>query len=413
MPGLGGGFGRALSSRNARIYFGASLGAWTGWWMHRIAVGWLAWELTRSPFWVGLVSLSDLVPAVLVGPVAGAVADRVDRVRLASLGQLVNAAEALGVAVLTALGQIDIGLLIALELVSSTAASFVQPARQSILPALVSRADLPAAVACNSFMFNVARFLGPSVAGPLIAGFGVVPAILCNALAALIATLTMPLLRLDPDQRRGHAATRSLLAETAEGLLYVARHPGLGPIFAFAAMACLTLRGVQELLPPFVEHLFNRGAESLAVLTAAFGVGALVAGLRIAARGRLEGTTRIAIGAVLAQAVFTAGFALTSWFPLAVACAVCIGAAASSHGIATQTLAQTAADASMRGRVLALWSLVSRAFPACGALVLGATGEAFGLRLPTLVLAGLACLGVAWGLSRARVIADSLEPPRA
>jgi MFS family permease len=409
---LGGGpLRRALATRNARIFFGASLGAWTGLWMHRISVAWLAWEVTHSAAWVGLVAFADLAPAVLVSPIAGTMADRVDRVRLTMISQGIIATEAALVALLAATGTISIGLLLALEMVSGTAACFAQPARQTLIPALVAREDVPAAVAANSLLFNVARFIGPGLAGPIIAYGGVAPAILGNALGHGFATLSMRWLQLDPTQRRGHAVTTSLLAETLEGFRYTARHPGLGPIMAFAAVSAVLLRGVTEILPPYVERLFGRGAESLALLTASFAVGALVAGLIVAARGRLRGTTRIAVLAVLAQAVATAAFAATSYFGIAMVCAVFMGAAASCHGISVQILAQTAASPAMRGRIMSLWALVSRACPAVGAIALGSAGEIWGLRWPTFTVAALAVATFAWGFSRMGGIARSLEGP--
>nr|MCV4210037.1 MFS transporter [Roseomonas sp. SXEYE001] len=401
-----------MASRNARIFFGASLGAWTGLWMHRIGVAWLAWELTHSAAWVGLIAFADLAPAVLVSPIAGAFADRVDRVRLTMTSQGVIALEALLVAILTATGHISIGLLFALELVSGTAACFSQPARQTLLPALVAREDLPAAVAANSLLFNVARFIGPGLAGFVIAAWGVAPAILCNAIGHGFATFSMPWLRLNPEERRGHPVTSSLLAETLEGFAYALRHPGLAPLFAFAAVSSIALRGVQEILPPYVERLFGRGAESLAMLTASFAVGALIAGLTVASRGRLTGTTRIVVFGVLAQALATMGFVATGHFGFALLCGAAIGASASAHGISVQILAQTAAAPAMRGRVMSLWALVSRACPALGALMLGMAGEAFGLRLPTLVATIVALAAFAWGLSRMRRIANVLEKPR-
>ena len=408
---LAGPLSRALATRNARIFFGASLGAWTGLWMHRIGVAWLAWELTRSAAWVGLIAFADLAPAVLVSPIAGAVADRVDRVRLTMLSQGIIGLEALTVAALAATGQISIGLLFALEMVSGTAACFTQPARQTLIPALVAREDLPAAVAANSLLFNVARFVGPGMAGPIIAAWGVAPAILCNAIGQAYAVLSMPWLRVDPAQRRGHPATTSLLAETVEGLRYAAQHPGLGPIMAFSAISSILLRGVQEILPPYVERLFGRGAESLAMLTASFAVGALVAGIAVASRGRLAGTTRIAVVGILAQAAATAGFVATGYFGFALLCGAAIGASASAHGISVQILAQTAAAPAMRGRVMSLWAMVTRACPALGALALGLAGEALGLRLPTLVAVGLALIVFVWGVSRIGRIAASLELP--
>jgi predicted MFS family arabinose efflux permease len=282
----------------------------------------------------------------------------------------------------------------------------------SLIPALVGRENLPAAVAANSLLFNTARFIGPGIAGFVIAAWGVAPAILCNAIGQGFATLSMPWLRIDPAQRRGHAVTSSLLAETLEGFRYAARHPGLGPIVAFSALSSILLRGVQEILPPYVERLFGRGAESMAMLTASFAVGALIAGLMVASRGRLGGTTRIAVLAILAQAIATIGFVSTGHFGFALFCGAAIGASASAHGISVQVLAQTAAAPAMRGRVMSLWALISRACPALGALVLGLAGEAMGLRLPTLACAALALLVFAWGLSRRDRIARALEVPK-
>ncbi|MEI6161323.1 MAG: MFS transporter [Roseococcus sp.] len=168
-----GALSRALSHRDARIFFSASLTAWTGLWMHRIAVMWLAWELTRSAFWVGMVAFCDLAPAVVFGPIAGAVADRMNRVKLTMIAQAVIGAQALGIAILTWTGVISITSLLSFEVIGGIAASFAQPARQALMPGLVPRADLPAAVACNSLCFNVARFLGPAIAGPMVALWGV------------------------------------------------------------------------------------------------------------------------------------------------------------------------------------------------------------------------------------------------
>lgn len=400
---------RALSHRDARIFFGASLTAWTGLWMHRIAVMWLAWELTRSAFWVGVVAFCDLAPAVVVSPFAGAVADRMNRVRLTVVAQLVIAAQALCVALLTWDGSITIAWLLVFEVVGGVAASFVQPARQALMPGLVPREDLPAAVACNSLTYNVARFTGPALAGPMIAVWGVVPVMLCNVAAYLVASGTMRLLRPAAEHLRGHAPEASLLAETLQGLRYVAGHPGIGPLLAFSGASAILLRGVQEVLPPYVERLFGQGAGGLAVLTAMIGVGALVAGFWVASRGRLAGATRIAVWAVAAQAICTAGFVATGWFGFAVACAALFGGCSAMHGISVQTLAQSAALARMRGRTLALWGLITRACPALGAVLLGTAGEAWGMRWPTLAAVALALILAGWAAARIPRWARHLE----
>ena len=407
-----GALGRALSHRDSRIFFGGSMVAWTGLWMQRIAVSWLAWEMTGSAFWVGVVVFCDLAPAVVISPLAGAVADRVDRVRLATVTQVIIGMQAAAVAGITASGHMTIGILLALETLNGIAASFAQPARQTLMPGIVPPSDLPAAVAANSLCFAVARFVGPAIAGPVIAGFGVVPAIAANAVGYIGAGLSVLLLRVDAKERRGHPASASLFGEVAEGLRYARKHPGIGPLLLFSALGAILLRGVQEILPPFVDRLFERGVESLAVLTACFGIGALAAGLWVAARARLEGTTRIAILATLIQALATAGFVATKWFAVGMLCAALIGAAASVHGISVQTLLQSATDPALRGRMLSLWGLITRACPALGALALGAAGEAFGLRWPTLIAAGVFLLVFAWGWAQRRGMEAGLERSR-
>lgn len=377
--------------------------------MHRIGVAWLAWELTGSAFWVGAVAFADLAPAVLASPIAGAYADRVDRVRLAMWAQAAIGLNSALIAGLTLGGAMSIGLLIVLEVAGGIAASFAQPSRQTLISGLVPASDLPAAVAINSLVFNVARFIGPALAAPIILAFGVAPAIGANALCYAAACASLPLLRLSAEARLGHAPSGSVWAETRAGLAYVATHRGLGPLMLFAALSCALLRGLQEVLPPFVERLFDRGPEGLALLTACFGVGALVAGIATATRGRLEGTTHTAVGAIAVQAGATAAFVATDWFGFAALCAALIGASASQHGIAVQTLAQTASAPAMRGRVMALWGLITRGCPALGALALGGFGEAFGMRPPVLVAAALALLVFGWGWTQRQRIAGAIE----
>jgi len=137
--------------------------------MHRIAISWFAWELTGSAFWVGMVAFCDLAPAVVVSPIAGAIADRTDRLKLTFWSQAMIGVMAAVIALLVALDKLDIYTLLLLEVLNGIASSFAQPARQSLMPGLVPRSDLTAAVGLNSLCFNVARFVGPALAGPLIA----------------------------------------------------------------------------------------------------------------------------------------------------------------------------------------------------------------------------------------------------
>jgi len=233
-----------------------------------------------------------------------------------------------------------------------------------------------------------------------------------NALAYFIASATMPMLRVEPDQRRGHAPEASVWAEAAHGVRYAARHPGIGPLLLYAAVMAVLLRGIPEILPPYVERLFGQGPNGLAMLTACFGIGALITGLWVASRGRVTGATRLAVVAAAVQALAGVLFVATSWFPVALLAGALLGGAGAMHGISVQTLAQNASDASMRGRILSLWGLITRACPALGALVLGGLGEWFGMRIPTLAVCLLSFIMFAWGMSRLPRMAASLEAPR-
>ena len=154
-----------------------------GLWVQRVAIGWLTWELTGSAAWLGIVSLADLAPALLVGPFAGAYADRADRLRIVRIAQTLAMLQALALAALTAASLMRIELLVALVLANGIVVGINQPARLSLVSSLVPRADLPTAVAINSIVFNLARFIGPALAGVLIVQSGPAAAFAFNALS--------------------------------------------------------------------------------------------------------------------------------------------------------------------------------------------------------------------------------------
>jgi len=167
-----GGFGnvaRAFAHRNFRVYVAGNSVSLIGWWLQKVAVGWLAWTLTHSGAWLGFVSLADFLPILLLSPFAGVMADRRDRVRILRLTQLCGCAQAGLLAVLVYTGAIGIYLLFGLVLALGIASSLAQPARLALIPTLVDRDSLASALAINSVVFNMARFIGPAIAGFLIA----------------------------------------------------------------------------------------------------------------------------------------------------------------------------------------------------------------------------------------------------
>jgi hypothetical protein len=270
------GIGSVLAQRNMRVFYGGSFTSWTGLWVQQVATDWLAWQLTHSPLWVAVCAFCNLAPAVIVSPFAGAAADRMDRVRLTMTTQLITAGHAATLAALTYTGLIRIEYMAALAVVLGTTQAVAQPARQSMVPGMVPRSDLPGAVALNSLCYNLARSVGPGIGGVIVATWGVVPAMLVNCCGYLFASMTMRLLRLEAHVRRGHAPTGSVVREAMDGILYVARHPGMGPLFLYATVVGVLVRAVPEMLPPFIAQLFGRGAEGLATVSSAIGLAAMV-----------------------------------------------------------------------------------------------------------------------------------------
>lgn len=392
----------AFRHRNYAFYAAGNAVSLIGLWVQRLAVGYLAWELTKSGFWLGAVAFADLFPVVIFGPFAGVLADRHNPHRIILVCQVLAMIQALTLFGLTASGAMTIEVLFLLTLVLGIIVSFHQPARMSFIPRLVPREDLSAAVAIGSVIFNGARFIGPAVAAGIITLVGVAPAFLFDAASYCVMIAALLAIRVAPPSRDGRART-GVLKEVRDGLVYSARSGAIGPLILILVAICVLARPAFELLPGFADAIFDRGATGLAMLTSAVGLGAISGGVWLAKRGRIDGLTRIALfsGGIAGAAVVV--FATTPWFPLALAAMAVAGFSMVACGVGTQTLLQASVEETMRGRVLALWGVVFRGGPAIGALVMGSLSGPFGLVLP-LAVGGALC--VAWTALMARRIGD-------
>jgi MFS family permease len=391
VSGSGGAIRQTLAGPFGRYVAGNAVSL-TGTWMQRTAVGWLAWELTRSPAWVGTIAFLDLAPSLLVAPLAGALADRHDRRRLMAVAQCALAALAGVLAVLAAAGALSVAVLAASVAVHGLLVGLNQPARLAFIPSLVPDALLPTAVALNSTVFNASRFVGPALAGLLLAAFGPAPVFLANALsylAFLLALRGLPGGAAEP----ARAATGGLGAEVAEGVRLVLAAGPLRNLFLPLAAAAVLVRPMGELLPAFAGGVLGRGPETLGLLSAAVGLGAGLAGFALARRpGRdLERAFR---RGTLGSAAAVVLLALSPTLALALPAAALAGVALATAGVSAQTLAQRAAPDRLRGRVMSLYGVVLRSVPAAGGLALGLLAEVVGLRAA--LAAGAVALAAAW-----------------
>ncbi|MDH3662033.1 MAG: MFS transporter [Alphaproteobacteria bacterium] len=375
---------QTLGQPNYGLYVAGNSLSLIGSWMQRVAVGWLAWELSHSGTVLGLVAFADLAPTMMIGPFGGALADRFDRRRLLTIGQSINMVLSFVLAALTASGMITVPLLVLIIGLNGAVIGINQPARLSLISSLVPRDHLPTAVAINSLVFNLARFIGPAIAGLVILRFGTAPVFLLNALSFisfLIALSRLDLPKAD-HQSVGGDGPPPMLQAIAEGLRYVLAHRGIGPLLALNATLAVSARPYVELLPGFAGAVFDRGAGGLAMLSSAVGLGAIAAGLFLAQRGPRKGLAETAMLAGLLVAFSALGLALSPTFSAAVIAATSGGFGMVIAGVGTQTLMQTSVDEAMRGRVLSLFGLVFRSGPAIGALLMGLASDVVGLRWP-------------------------------
>ena len=401
MPGLSA-LSAALSDRDYRIFSIGNLLSHNGTWAQRAAVLWFAWELTHSGFWLGLTSAADLLPVVLVGPFAGALADRLNLLAMMKTTQALAALQSALLAGLTLAGVMTPELLVALVLAHGVVISFNQPARLPLVPHLIRRRNLSAAIGINAMIFNSARATGPMIGGVLIGFYGVAFAFLFNAASYLWFIGSLFLLRIsDPRSGKERTRLREIPREIADGFRYATRHPGIAPMLVVLAVVSVCGRPYMELLAGFADEVFDRGTQGYSLLVSMTGVGAMLGAFWLAQRGEVRGlTSRVAVG-ILVLSLSLIGFAATDFFGFALVCLVVTGFSVIVVGVGEQTLMQNAVDPAMRGRVMSLYGMVGRGAPALGALAMGSLAEAFGFQAP--VIAGaLVCLGLWFWASRRR-----------
>jgi MFS family permease len=403
---------RTLAQRNFRVYLlGASVSL-VGTWVHRIAIGWLTWQLTHSFIWLGAIGAAELLPTVVFGPLAGAIADRFNRQHIAVLSQVLACLQAVLLALLVFFDLINEWGLLVLTFLVGIAFSFGTMARLTIFPMLVERASLSSAIAINAAAFNLARFLGPAFGGALIAAWGVGVAFALNACTFLAFIIALARLDIVVSEGGGDGR-RGLIADVKEGLGYAIAHPGIGPVLLVLIAVALGVKGYPELLPGFVDVVFGRGVEAFATLTAATGIGAAVAAIWAAQRGRMEGLVTINLISLVGAAAVIVAFAAIGSYWRGLVCLFLAGAFITVVGTSTQSLMQNAVEGAMRGRVMSLYGILFRGGPALSTLMIGGLAELIGLRL-TLVLAASAAAasGIAlFARRKAMIAALEIESP--
>jgi len=377
-----GGIGRALATPRYRIYWTGQAVMVQGFWIYKIASGWLMFDLTHSPAWLGALGSGYLLPILFLGPFGGAVADRFGYRRCAIAMGSSGAAIAFLAAILAWTNLITPILLVLLTLIQGLLFAFEFPARQALYPNLVERKDMPAAIALNSTTFHSSAFTGPAIGGVLIhfgdigAGFAANAFCMAWMVGAIFFIPSPPNLRDRLAEKKASGIANDLRA----GLKYTRNHIDIRLLILLSVIAALLVRPYLDFLPGFAGEIFNRGKEGLAALTSAAGIGALIFASVLAFRGKTKGLTTFLVIGQSGSALFLIAFALTDNFFVGLATLALVGGLLVFATTSAQSLIQHSVDDDYRARVISINVSLVLGAPAISALIIGWLAEFIGLQ---------------------------------
>jgi len=384
---------RALRHRNFQLFFSGQIISLTGTWMQSVAQAWLVYRLTGSSFLLGAVGFASQFPVFLVAPIGGITADRTNRQRLIIATQTASMILAAILAWLTLTHRVDKWQILILAALLGVVNAFDIPGRQSFLIDMVGKEDLMNAIALNSSMFNGARVVGPAVAGILVAKIGEGWCFAANAISYIAVIAGLLMMKVDCPPR---SLTDSPLADIVEGFRWVNSTRVIRALLLLIGLISLVGMPYTVLMPVFADKVLHGGARGLGILMGATGVGALLGALTLASRTGVKGLGRIVAWSC---AAFGAGMILFSFsrsFWLSTALLLPVGYSVMLQMACSNTLIQTMVPDQLRGRVMALYSMMFMGMAPFGALFGGSLADRLGAPA-TVGIGGVACLlGAAW-----------------
>jgi len=386
---------RALRNRNYRLFFGGQSVSLIGTWMTRIATSWLVFRLTKSALLLGVVGFAGQIPTFLLAPFAGVWVDRLSRHRVLVVTQVLAMLQSFALAVLALSGVIRISHIIALSIFQGLINAFDTPARQAFVVEMVDqREDLSNAIALNSSMVNMARLIGPSIAGIIIAGVGEAYCFLIDGFSylAVIASLLLMQIRAVP-----RPSTRaSMLVELREGWEYVAHFTPVRSILLLLALVSLVGMPYTVLMPIFAVDVLHGGPHTLGFLMGASGVGALYGAARLASRKTVLGLGRLVPLMAIVFGGSLVAFSLSRWIYLSLPLMFLTGLGMMQQMACSNTILQTIVPDSRRGRVMSYYTMAFFGMAPFGSLFAGSLASRIGAPR-TLLVGGLCCVvAAAW-----------------
>lgn len=377
----------SLAHRQYRRYWTGLFLSNIGTWMQSVAQGWLVLRLSDSALLLGLVGFAGSIPTLVLAPLAGVAADRLDRRKLLLATQSTQMVCAFALAAATFGGFVSVPLVAAVAVVNGVANALTVPSHQSLFLDLVGREDLTNAIALNSMQFNLSRIVGPALAGLTIAVLGEAACFALNGIsfvAILFPLATLPPL---PAARR---RARSAWIDLRSGLRFARRHPMIPQLLALTAAVAVFGTPAVTMAPLFARRILGVGPEGLGGMLSAVGIGAVATALWMAFAGdfRRKGASVLIACSGFALSLF--GFGLSRSYGLSLACLALLGGSMTSMASLVNTLLQKSAPHRMRGRVISLYALAWLGLVPLGNLQAGIVAERFGA--PAALLVGAACI---------------------
>jgi predicted MFS family arabinose efflux permease len=339
-----------------------------GTFVQQFAQSWLVYDLTKDPFYLGLDLFLGQLPIMLFSLVGGVFADRLDRKRLLLYSQYIQMLCALVLTVLFATRAVKVWHILTLSFVVGAGQSFGGPAYSALLPTLVEPEDLANAISMNSIQFNLARIVGPALGGLAYTLFGATWCFALNGISYVAVIISLIVIKV---QFVAPRTQTSVLKSMKEGIKFIRDREGLTPLVVLAF--CTTLFGfsLTGFLPVIVQTIFHRGPGTYELLLVFSGAGSICGALMVAAMEKLKGQGRLAVLALFALGLATAGFAVSKRLPVSCVLIFVAGVAVMASASLMLSLVQLIIADSMRGRVMSVYNLAFRTGMPLGALILG------------------------------------------
>jgi MFS family permease len=367
---------RSLKHRNFQLFFSGQIISLVGTWMDMVAEAWLVYRLTGSSLLLGTVTFAGQLPVLLISPFAGLVADRVNRRKIVITTQFASMIIAGVLAGLTLSKHVTVEQVIILAALMGVVNAFDIPARQSFLVEMVGREDLMNAIALNSSMFNAARIIGPSVAGILVASFGEGWCFFANSVSYIAVIAGLLLMKVPPRPRAAESV--SPFEHIAEGFRFV-RHAGpIRALLLLVGLVSLVAMPYAVLMPVFAAKILHGNARTLGILMTSAGLGALIGALMLASRRGVRGLSRIVSIACAAFGLALILFSFSHWWILSAMLLIPVGFSVMTQMGSTNTLIQSMVPDRLRGRTMAVYSMMFLGVAPFGALLSGWSADRIG-----------------------------------